>query len=79
MGTSYRDCNPEQPCLLPPSPRDWLPENHLACFICDTLEQFDLSGLDVRYQGDRRRIALPSRDDAQAAGLRLRDGRVPFA
>lgn len=54
MGTSYRDHNPEQPYLLPPSPRDWLPENHLACFISGTLEQLDLGGLHLRYQGDRR-------------------------
>ena len=55
MGTSYRDCNPEQPCLLPPSPRDWLPENHLACFISGTLEQLDLSGLHLRCRGEQRR------------------------
>ena len=55
MGSSYRDYNPEQPFLLPPSPRDWLPENHLAYFISDTLDQLDLSALHERYQGDGRR------------------------
>ncbi len=55
MGTSCRDHNPEHPYLLPPSPRDRLPESHLACFISHTLEQLDLGGLHLRYQGDRRR------------------------
>ena len=55
MGTHYRPYEPEQPFLLPPSPCDWLPENHLAYFIADTLDQLDLSALHKRYQGDRRR------------------------
>ena len=52
MGTSEREYNPEQPYLLPPSPRHWLPENHLAYFISDTLDQLDLSALHHRYQGN---------------------------
>ena len=55
MGTSYRHCAPVQPGLLPPSPRDRLPESRPACFISGTLEQLDLGGLHLRYQGDRRR------------------------
>ena len=27
---SYRPWSPEQPYLLPPSPAEWLPEDHLA-------------------------------------------------
>ena len=54
MGTHYRPYEPEQPFLLGPSPCDWLPENHLAYFIADTLDQFDLSALHKRYQGDGR-------------------------
>ena len=55
MGTSYRPYHPEQPFLLPPSPQQWLPENHLAYFIADTLQQIDLRPLHQRYQGDGRR------------------------
>ena len=55
MGTSYREYHPEQPFLLAPSPQQWLPENHLAYFIADTLGQIDLSPLHKRYQGDGRR------------------------
>ena len=55
MGTHYRPYEPEQPFLLPPSLRDWLPEDHLAYFISDPIDQLDLSGFHVRYQGDGRR------------------------
>jgi transposase len=41
--------------LLPPSPRDWLPEDHLAYFISDTVEALDLSVFYRRYEGDGRR------------------------
>jgi len=51
MGTRYRDYNPEQTFLLPPSPSDWLPEEHLAYFIADTL---DLRGFHKRYERDGR-------------------------
>ena len=55
MGTNYRPYEPNQPFLFPPSLRDWLPENHLAYFISDTLDQLDLSALHQPYQGDGRR------------------------
>jgi len=55
MGTRYREYQPEQPYLLPPSPRDWLPEGHLAYYIAGTLEALDLSALHARYAGDGRR------------------------
>jgi hypothetical protein len=29
MGKGYRSYEPDQEFLLPPSLRDWLPENHL--------------------------------------------------
>ena len=49
MGTNYRPYEPDQPFLFPPSLRDWLPENHLAYFISDTLDQLDLSALHQPY------------------------------
>ena len=33
MNTSFRSYQPDQPFLLPPDPRDWLAEAHLAYFI----------------------------------------------
>ncbi len=55
MVTHYRPYEPEQAFLLPPSLRDWLPEDHLAYFISDTIDQLDLSAFHQRYQGDGRR------------------------
>jgi hypothetical protein len=37
----YRPWSPEQPYLLPPSPQDWLPPDHLAYFILDVVSKLD--------------------------------------
>ena len=55
MGTSYRPYDPDQLLLMPPSLRDWLPEDHLAYFISDAIDALDLSALYVRYEVDGRR------------------------
>lgn len=48
MGTkSYRPWSPRQVYLLPPSPTDWLPEDHLAYFILDVVERLDLSAIEA--------------------------------
>lgn len=38
-----------QSLLLPPSLRDWLPEGHLAHFISDAVDSFDLSEWEADY------------------------------
>lgn len=55
MPTSFRPCAPDQSLLFPPSPRDWLPEGHLAFFVADTVAALDLSALYAPYDGDGRR------------------------
>lgn len=40
-----------QQYLLPPSIDEWLPENHLARFIAEVIDQLDLSRLTCRYTG----------------------------
>jgi transposase len=55
MSTSFRPYHPDQSLLLPPSPRDWLSEDHLAFFVSDTVDSLDLSGFYERYEGDGRR------------------------
>ena len=37
--------------LFPPSVQEWLPEDHLARFVVDVVEQLDLSGLEQSYAG----------------------------
>lgn len=55
MPTTFRSCAPDQSLLFPPSPRDWLPEGHLAFFIADTVAVLDLQSLYAPYEGDGRR------------------------
>ena len=50
MGQIFEPYAPDQALLFPPSPRDWLPEGHLAFFISDTVEQLDLSALYRKYE-----------------------------
>ena len=40
--------------MLPPSLRDWLPENHLTYFVSDLVEQLDLSAIYAVYEKDLR-------------------------
>jgi transposase len=50
MPTNYRDYQPEQSYLLPPSPSDWLPEKHLAFFISEIVDEMDLSAFYGRHE-----------------------------
>jgi hypothetical protein len=45
---SFKASNRNQPFLLPPSIQDWLPQEHLARFIVETVEQLDLSKIESR-------------------------------
>jgi transposase len=38
--------------LLPPSPREWLAEDHLAWFVLDEVEELDLAAFYAEYRGD---------------------------
>lgn len=55
MTTSYMTYLPGQQLLLPPSLQEWLPEGHLAYYINDTIDSFDLARFHARYaQGGSR-------------------------
>ena len=55
MTKRYRPYSPKQAFLLPPSPTEWLPEDHLALFVMDVVGQLDLSAVHQRYrQADPR-------------------------
>ena len=54
MAKTYRPYVPEQDLLLPPSLRDWLPENHLAFFVSDLMDQLDLSAITTVYEDEER-------------------------
>lgn len=40
---------------MPPSLREWLPEGHVAYFVCDMVEQMDLSAIEEVYEKEGRR------------------------
>ena len=55
----YRPWLPDQQYLLPPAPRDWLPEEHLVFFILDVLETVDLGTIEARVQAKDPRGTRP--------------------
>jgi transposase len=54
MAKTYRPYVPEQDLLLPPSLRDGLPDDHLAYFVSDLIDQLDLSAITAVYEDEER-------------------------
>ncbi|HEY6253364.1 MAG TPA: IS1182 family transposase [Candidatus Angelobacter sp.] len=54
MAKSYRAYLPEQDLLLPPSLGEWLPEDHLAYFVSDVVDQLDLRAIESVYEEEDR-------------------------
>ena len=54
MAKVYRPYFPEQDFLLPPSLREWLPEDHLSYFVSDLIDQLDLSQIEQPYEREER-------------------------
>jgi transposase len=54
MAKVYRPYFPEQDFLLPPSLREWLPEDHLSYFVSDLIDQLDLGAIESHYEREER-------------------------
>src|SRR2546428_13246345 len=54
MAKTYRPYVPEQDLLLPPSLREWLPEDHLAYFVSDLVDHLDLSAITAVFEDEER-------------------------
>jgi transposase len=54
MAKTYRPYSPDQMMLLPPSLRDWLPENHLVYFVSDVIDNLDLGTIESVYEKEDR-------------------------
>jgi transposase len=52
MAQNFIGCDREQDLLLPPSLREWLPEDHLAWFVIDAVAALDLAGFYAAYRQD---------------------------
>ena len=48
MAKGFRPVDRDQPFLLPPDMREWLPEGHLAWFVIDAVAALDLSRFAAR-------------------------------
>jgi transposase len=53
MDRKFRDWQPEATWLFPPSPRDWLPEDHLVYFLLDVTAQVDISPIVNDYASEQ--------------------------
>jgi len=52
MPQNFIGCDREQVLLLPPSLRDWLPEDHLAWTVLDAVGELDLTTFYAAYRAD---------------------------
>jgi transposase len=52
MAHNFLRAERDQPFLLPPDLRDWLPQDHLAWFILDVVDQLDLSTFYRAHRDD---------------------------
>jgi len=50
MSKRFREHQPEQMLMMPPSLDDWLPEGHLARFISDVVLELDLGAIYRSYE-----------------------------
>ena len=53
MSKTFRPYDPDQQLLLPAALQEWLPPDHLSCFISDVVDQLDLSAITERYDEQR--------------------------
>lgn len=51
MPTNFRLVDRDTAYLLPPSVDEWLPDNHLARFVVEIVDQLDISALEGVYTG----------------------------
>jgi transposase len=52
MAQNFLPCDRDQEFLLPPSAREWLPEDHLAWFVIEAVEALDLRAFYADYRAD---------------------------
>jgi hypothetical protein len=52
MAQNFLSCDRDQVLLLPPNVRDWLPGDHFAWFLLDSVEALELSAFYDAYRTD---------------------------
>jgi transposase len=69
MTYNFLGCDRDQPFLLPPDLRDWLPAGHLAWFLLDVIDQLDLQPFYRQHRDDGH--GHPARDPKTLLGVLL--------
>ena len=54
VGYNFTPVDRDQLMLMPPSVTDWLPDDHLAWFVLDVVDELDLSAFLAAYRADGR-------------------------
>ena len=67
MAQNFIACDRDQVLLLPPSLREWLPEDHLAWFVIDAVAACDLTAFYGAYRVDGH--GRPAHDPAMMVAL----------
>jgi transposase len=52
VAQNFLPCDRDQELLLPPSLREWLPDDHLAWFVLDAVDEIDLGAFYGAYRDD---------------------------
>ncbi len=60
MSAKFRTIDRDTPMLMPASIQEWLPEQHLARFVVEIVDQLDLSELTSRYGGGGKQAYHPA-------------------
>jgi len=60
MATRFILINRDTPYILPPCVQDYLPEDHMARFVVDIVDQLDLRPLSAIYAGKGKRPYYPA-------------------
>src|SRR3989338_4457134 len=69
MAYHFLPCDREQPYLMPPSVKDWLPPGDLAWFLLDAVGEMNLGAFYERYRADGN--GRPAYDPQMMVGLLL--------
>ena len=69
MPQNFIDCDRDQTLLMPPNLSEWLDEDHLAYFLIDAVEAFDLTAFYAAYRSDG--TGAPAHDPAMMLTLLL--------
>ena len=69
MGQSFIACDRDQSFLMPPDVREWLPPDHLAWFVLDSVGAMDLDAFYGAYRRDGR--SRPAYEPAMMVALLL--------